>query len=308
MAVERWTEVVVHVAAPDVEAVADLLGVLAGRGVVIEHAVRSSDEDLRYELTDEPGTVRACFAAPLGAKARRILRRRLGALPLSAPLPRLRYTELEERHWSEEWKRFFPVLRVGQRIVVRPSWRRYEQAPDDLVIELDPGRAFGTGQHQTTRLCLRALEQRVHSGDRVIDVGTGSGILAIVAARLGARSVWALDTDVDAVSVARENVQRNGVQRTVQVARGSLGGGRGGSKSPADIVVVNISAVALEALAPQIARALRPGGLLIAAGFLAERLSELEAAVAAAGLRSLAVEAEDGWRCIVASRSGANAS
>ena len=309
MSATRWVEVLVRVAPPDAETVAGLLGVLAGSGAVIEPAIRTSDgDDFAYELLDAASAVRAFFVAPLSAAERRKLRRRLASLPLSTPLPRLRYAEVEEHDWSEAWKRLFDVRQVGERLVLRPSWRSYAPARGELVIELDPGRAFGTGQHATTRLCLLALEHHLRAGDRVIDVGAGSGVLAIAAARLGARSVRALDTDAEAVSVARENVARNGVEDVVRVAAGSLGdGGRGaaGAALPAtellaDVVVLNISSSVLVALMEEVARALRPGGLLVGSGFIDEAEAEVRLAAVAAGLRPLRVDADEEWRCIVA--------
>jgi len=309
MSITRWVEVSVRVAPPDAESVAGLLGVLAGSGAVIEPAIRPSDgEDFAYELLETASAVRAFFVAPLSAAERRSLRRRLAGLPLSAPLRRLRYAEVEERDWSEEWKRLFDVLHVGERLVLRPSWRPYAPARGDLVIDLDPGRAFGTGQHATTRLCLLALEGHVRAGDHVIDVGAGSGVLAIAAARLGARSVRALDVDAEAVSVARENVARNGVDDVVHVAAGSLGdAGQGAAgvslaatQLPADLVVLNISSSVLVALMEEVVRALRPGGLLVGSGFIDEAAAEVRSAAVAAGLQPLRVDADEEWRCIVA--------
>ena len=299
MASERWVEVAVRVAPPDVEAVTSLLDALTDAGVVVEPAIRVSDVgDFEYELLDVPGTVRACFPTPLRAADRRALRRRLTALPLSAPLPRLRFATVEDRDWSEEWKRFFDVQHVGERLVIRPSWRRYEPAHRELVIDLDPGQAFGTGQHQTTRLALRALERRVSPQCDVIDVGTGSGILAIAAALLGARSVLALEPDADAATVARENVERNRGAGTVAVEEGSLG--PDAAARSADIIAVNISSKVLVTLMPRVARMLRPGGALIGSGFIDTNQGDVEAAVAACGLRTQRIDAEDEWRCITA--------
>ncbi len=299
MASERWIEVAVRVAPPDVEAVASLLDALTDAGVVVEPAIRvSNGDDFEYELLDAPGTVRACFPAPLRAADRRALRRRLTALPLSAPLPPLRFATVEDRDWSEEWKRFFDVQHVGERLVICPSWRRYEPAHRELVIDLDPGQAFGTGQHPTTRLALRALERRVSPGCDVIDVGAGSGILAIAAAMLGARSVLALDADAGAAAVARENVERNRVAGTVAVEERSLG--PEAAARSADIIAVNISSKVLVTLMRQIARTLRPGGALIGSGFIDANQGDVEAAVAACGLRTQRIDAEGEWRCIVA--------
>jgi hypothetical protein len=139
-----------------------------------------------------------------------------------APLPEPRMRFLAETDWAEAWKASCDVLPVGRRLVVKPTWRDYTPQPDDLVIELDPGMAFGSGLHPTTRLCLEAMEDHLRPGATLLDVGTGSGILAIAAARLGASRVLALDTDPLAVRIARENVILNGVEAVVEVEMGTV--------------------------------------------------------------------------------------
>jgi ribosomal protein L11 methyltransferase len=252
--------------------------------------------------------VRAYLPVPQSEAARRALRRRLSTLPLSAPLPRLRYREVAEYDWASEWRRFYDVQRLGQRIVIRPSWEAYEPRAGELVIALDPGAAFGTGQHESTRLCVAALEQGVSPGAAVLDVGTGSGILAIVAARVGAGSVRALDVDADVIVVARANAIRAGVAGQVVVAQGSIG-----SAWPwphpqalaADVTVANISASTIVELMPALAETLRPGGLLILAGFLYEAEPTVAAAVQSAGLFPLRSDGEGEWRCLTVARRAA---
>jgi len=173
------------------------------------------------------------------------------------------------------------------------------------LIDLDPGAAFGTGQHETSRLCLGALEAHLRPRAHVIDLGTGSGILAIAAARLGAASVRAIDVDAEAVEVARENVARNGVSNVVMLAAGSLGVAwpwPEPAADSADCVVANISSAAVVALLPACVEALRPGGLWIGSGFLGTAAPVVEAAARAAGLRPLATTAEGEWCCLVAAR------
>lgn len=307
--VAQWVEVIVRAWPADVEAVADVLRALAPDGVAIEPAIRTLDHDnFAFEYLDAPSTLRACLPAPASAAARRALRRRLATLPLYAPLGRLRYAAVAPRAWADEWKRFFHTLRVG-RLVVRPSWEDEQLQPGELLIELDPGAAFGTGQHETTRLCLAALVEHVRPGARVLDVGTGSGILAIAAARLGAATVRALDVDAEAVAVARENVARNAVASVVTAAVGSLGvawswPGDTLAAASADVVVANISSAAVVTLMPACAEALRPGGAWIGSGYLAAAAPAVEAAARAAGLRPLSSTAEGEWRCLVALRDG----
>jgi ribosomal protein L11 methyltransferase len=174
-----------------------------------------------------------------------------------------------------------------------------------VVIDLDPGMAFGTGQHATTRMCLELLEEYVQPGDRVLDVGTGSGILAVAAAKLGARECLALDIEPRSAAVARENAARNGVNVVIRTASGSLGDGwplPEPSPSNYDLGLANITAAAVAELMPSFAAALRPGGQLIASGIIGERMDAVRAAMAAAGFDIVEERAEGDWRAVVARR------
>ena len=196
-----WVELTVQLALEDAELVADALGDVAEGAVALEPRIQTSDErNFAYIIEPDGAMVRAFLSAPLPPHARRALRRRLTALPLREPLPRLRYRAVEDVDWSEAWREHFTTLRIG-RLVVHPSWEPADEG-EAFAISLDPGRAFGTGQHATTRLCLEAIERECGPGDVVLDIGTGSGILALAAARLGAARVDALDTDPEAVESA----------------------------------------------------------------------------------------------------------
>ena len=189
------------------------------------------------------------------------------------------------------------VQRVGARTVIRPPWCDYAPAPGDVVIDLDPGAAFGNGLHPSTQLCLVALEECVSSGMRALDVGTGSGVLAIAAARLGAASVDALDVEPVAVATARENVARNGLLDRVRVALGTVErtdefAGR------YDLVVANIVAPVLIRLAPALVAALAPGGRLLASGITAGGAAAVHDALATAGLGAIAHHRSGAWTLI----------
>ncbi len=300
----EWVEVTVRVAPADVELVADVLREVAPGGVVIEPAILLSDDaNFAYEELDAPSTLRACVEAPWEMEERDALRYRVAALPLSAPAAPLVFRDVHSRDWAEEWKRYWNVWRSEGRIVVRPSWEPYRARPGELVIELDPGAAFGTGQHETTRLGLVARVRHVRRGTQVLDVGAGSGILAIAAARLGAARVLGVDIDADTLKVARANATRNGVAARTRFATGSLGDAwpwRERAERSFDLVVANISSPVIVDLLPRIAAALRPGGLFIGSGFIDAGEAEVSAAVAAAGLRVLRVDAGGEWRCLVA--------
>ena len=300
---DAWIELSLRLPAADAEIVADVLAVIAPGGASMDAPFRNVEpERFGLELTGEDATVRAFFVAPLARAQRRAIRGRLAALPLGAPLPRLRYAELREADWAEEWKRFYHPLRVG-RLLVQPSWdETADVRPGDLVITLDPGRAFGTGQHGTTQLCLVALERIVRPGDAVLDVGTGSGILALAAARLGAARVDALDTDPVAVAATRENAARNGLADRVNAREGSLGAAwpwAGEPRGAYDCAVMNISLEAVTGLLPDAVAALRSGGVLVTGGFLAEAVEGVGAAARAAGLHDVVSEIDGEWGAVI---------
>lgn len=218
------------------------------------------------------------------------------ALPGGLPVPRLQFVGKSD--WAESWKAHFHPVRVGRSFVIKPSWRDYTPAAGDLIIEMDPGLAFGSGLHPTTQLCLKILEDMPLPGKTLFDVGTGSGILALAALKLGIARVRAVDIDDIAVRVTQENFERNGYPQSAEaeVAVGSAGdaGGR-----QWDIVVANILANTIIELLPDLKAALAPGGSLILSGIIAEQ--EASVAVAAAGhrLRLSERQVEEDWIALV---------
>jgi ribosomal protein L11 methyltransferase len=205
-----------------------------------------------------------------------------------------------EKDWEEAWKKRLTVLRIGERIVIQPSWLDYDAGPEDVVIRLDPGMAFGTGLHPTTQICLRALEDFVQPGMEVLDLGTGSGVLAIAAAKLGAARVLAVDNDPQAVVVARRNVIDNGVGDRVQVREGSLLD----ISDYYDLVVVNILArVIVELIEEGLAEHLRPEAVLITAGITIDSASGVAAAFERGGLDLTDQRQQDDWISLLARRA-----
>jgi ribosomal protein L11 methyltransferase len=296
-----WIEVAVEVAGIDAELAADLLRQACTGGVAIEAPSRLDTSIDAYVLDgDAPAIVKGYLpSAEDSARLQSSMRLALQTAPLQREPVWHDAVELEEREWRDSWKKYFGVQRFGSRTVVVPSWIDYEPKPADVVIRIDPGMAFGTGQHPTTAMCLAALEELVDEGARVLDLGCGSGILAIAAARFGAARVLAIDSDPQAVKAASENVEENTVKPMVEVREGSLNDEPGEQFS---IVVANISNLTLQRLAPAIAAALAPGGRLIASGFLEDAVAALDAAFSAAGLDVDRVVDEGVWRCIVATR------
>ena len=186
----------------------------------------------------------------------------------------LRVRVVEEEEWQEAWKDHFHVLRVGTRTVIVPTWRTYEPRENDVVITIDPGMAFGTGHHPTTRMCLELLEMHVAPGDRVLDLGCGSGILSIAAAKLGASNVLGLEIDPTAASVAERNVSENGVQDTVRTDEATLPHPRAAADGY-DLLVANVSVKVITELAEHIVRVVRSGGTLIFSGILDKQRTEV---------------------------------
>jgi ribosomal protein L11 methyltransferase len=297
---QAWVEVAVEVAGVDAELAADLLRQACPGGVAIEAPSRLDEDIDAYVLNgDAPALVKGYL--PAGEDCERLISGMRIALQ-TAPLQREPSwrdpIELEEREWRDSWKKYFGVQRFGERTVVAPSWIEYTEKDGETVIRIDPGMAFGTGQHPTTAMCLAALEEYVREGSQVLDLGCGSGILAIAAARFGAGRVLALDTDEQAVKATSENLRENGVGEAVEVREGSLEG----DGESFDLVVANISGLTLQRLAPAIASSLVGGGKVVASGFLDDAVEAVRGAFESEGLMTDSVREQGVWRCIVATR------
>ncbi len=292
-----------EVAGIDAELAADLLRQACTGGVAIEAPSRLDRENDLYVLDgDAPALVKGYL--PVGeeaGRAQRSMALALQAAPLQHPPAWREPVELEEQDWRDSWKKYFGIQRFGRHTVVVPGWIEYAAKPGETVIRIDPGMAFGTGQHPTTAMCLAQLEALVRPGDRVLDLGCGSGILAIGAALYGAARALALDSDAQAVKAAGENGEANGVLGVVAVREGTLGDGNEPEKT-FDVIAANISGLALQRLAPQFARHMEHGGRLVASGFLDDTVDAVSGAFTGAGLKVERVIEEGVWRAIVARR------
>ncbi len=297
-----------------VEPVSEILSRVAPAGVSVEPAFDLIDEGLAARPTAAgSATVRAYIPASDPRAARRAAdeaRRLLAHLQAFGlrPIGELETRPVHEEDWAEAWKRHFPVLRIGRRLVIRPTWRRHRASAGDVVLALDPGMAFGTGLHPTTRLCLAALETLADrggvagssmAGSAVLDVGCGSGILAIAAAKLGAASVVAVDTDPIAIEATELNARRNGLARVIEARRGSVPT-KGGSF---DLVLANLIASLLIDLAGRLASVVRPTGQLVASGIFVDREPEVVEAFERAGMSIVDRTEESDWVCLRAARS-----
>lgn len=333
-----WLELTVQVDQEAAEAVADMLARHGnGAGVVTEATpppdAAPDEAGVPYPLEQHPAypvTLRTYlpFDDPqtIAQTEQQVhqIEQALWHLGQLRPVGALHRRVLHEEDWANTWKQFYPVQRIGQHTVIVPSWLDYSPLPADVVLWLDPGMAFGTGLHPTTQLCLCLLEAYARPGLRMLDLGTGSAILAIAAARQGVAPVLALDNDPAAVAVAHENVAHNHVEACVTVALGSLQSGLpmrpwpGGTPEPVDtlqqpdqtsvpppysLVVANIIAHALITLAADLAAVLAPGGILISSGILSGRETEVARALEAAGLQPVQQQQQDDWFALVHRRS-----
>jgi ribosomal protein L11 methyltransferase len=294
-----WTEVSLVVRPWSVEAVAEAVERFTGNGTSIEPAFVALGPDEGY-LVDprDPQIVRGYVYGSVPQARRRSLRRLIKRAGLTEALASpLTWRTIRAEDWAEAWKEHYDIERAG-RIVVRPAWREYQAQPGEVVVSLDPGMAFGTGQHPTTRMCLLALQDIVKPGDYVLDLGAGSGVLAIAAVLLGASRALAVDVEEQAVAASIANAALNGVSDRMEVPpAGSLELAEG--RAPFDLVLANIVARVISELAPRIAAVLKPGGALITSGIIGEREAETLAALADAGLK-LERRLEDGdWRAFV---------
>jgi len=282
----KWARITVRATAESAEGMLEVLCRLAGGaqersesdgGVVLEahvrvrrgqqvvRALRTRAQALRRAGVSSKGT--RCYCSVVGAQ-----------------------------RWEDAWRKGWGPQRFQGGLVVLPSWVQHHADPGEKILVLDPGLAFGTGQHPTTRMCLNALARLVRPSDRVADVGCGSGILALAAARLGARRVWAIDNDPQALQVARKNVRRNRLSRQVLVRQGDL---LQGARGKFDLIVANIAPDEITRIAHCAAGRLGDAGVLVASGIARERLQPVVLSLAAAGLQTTRVLRGGAWVGVV---------
>jgi len=286
-----WVEASIEVDREAAEAVAEVLSRYAHQGVAIEIAPEA----------EGPVIVRAYLESDDDLwQTKQAVRQALWHLDHIWSIPELTFRPIPEEDWTEAWKDHMSVLHVGERIVIHPSWLDYDPTPNEVLIQLDPGMAFGTGLHPTTQLSLEAIERALTPGDEVLDIGTGSGILAIAAAKLGAGRVYAVDNDAQAVEIARENAVANGVIDAVDLACGSLERVTG----TYPLVVVNILAHVIRRMLEQgLGACVKAGGTLIATGIMDEQASDVVGAMERQGLTLVERHQRGDWVSLIATRA-----
>lgn len=301
----QWIEVNVQVTHEAVEVVADILTAAGTSGVAIEdpQLINNLRNSGTWELCDIPEqenteivTVSAYYAddEKLQDRLKQIeselaaVEERIGSFRFG----NIRFRSLSEKDWANEWKQYFHVTHVGESLVIKPSWEEYTSKEGEHVIKIDPGMAFGTGTHHTTNMCMARLEKVLPANAEVFDVGTGSGILAIAAALLGAKSVKAVDIDAVAVRVARENIADNGLEDKIEVKEGDL---LRGTEGQADVIIANIIADIIIMLLKDIPGKLKDDGIFLASGIISDRRADVEAAAAEVGMKVDHVDEKGGW-------------
>lgn len=296
-----WLELAVQCDLEAVEPVAELFARYGyNEGVVIEEPfTQDGDGDNLKVDPSRPVMVRT-FLAAADAKPEDIesVRQALWHLGRMRHVGDLAVTTRQEEDWANAWKSHYSVHRIGNKTTVKAPWHEYEPAEGEVVIELDPGMAFGTGLHPTTRLCLTMLEDYLKPGQTVIDVGTGSGVLAIAAVMHGAASVDAVDIEPVAVRSTRENAARNGLEGRIAVEEGSVGPGEP-FRGEYDLVLANIIARILIDLRDGLVAAIKPGGTLVLSGVIEPREPAVLNAFDAAGLNLVNRDQIEDWIALV---------
>ncbi len=311
---KKWTEIKLKIATAYLETASAVAQMTVPYGIYIEDYsdlmeqapqiahVDLIDEDLMRR--DRANAIIHLYISPEEnpAEAASFITERLTAegIPFE-----LQTEEVRQEDWASSWRQYYHPVKVGRRVVVSPTWEPYDPQPGEVVVRLDPGMAFGTGTHHTTQLCIRLLDEVVQQGCTLLDMGTGSGILSLVALSLGAKSAVGVDIDPHAVQVATENLRSQGwdsscfAALSLDLVNDKKAVRRIGENSY-DVVAANIVADAIIALAPAIHTHLRVGGALVASGIIEPRRDEAAAALQETGLVVERIEEQGGWVAILA--------
>ncbi|WNC16857.1 50S ribosomal protein L11 methyltransferase [Brevibacillus brevis] len=311
----KWSEISIHTTAEATEAVSSILYEMGANGVVIEdpevlHREWDTPFGEIYQLSPDDFPAEGVFVkAYLPVDSSELfdvveeLKEQLAQLTeygLDIGKALIAVNDVHEDEWAHAWKKYYKPVHVTDRMTIKPVWEEYEpRHPDEIIIEMDPGMAFGTGTHPTTILCLRAVEKYVDEGDRVYDVGTGTAILSIAAVKLGAEHVLAMDLDEVAVRSAQANTELNGVHEKITVRQNNL---LDGVEEPVEVVVANILAEVIVRFTDDVYRVLKPEGVFIASGIIQAREADVKKALADSGLVVVETIMIDDWVAIVSKK------
>lgn len=304
----KWCEVSIQTTHEATELVAEIFRDLGASGVVIEDPELINDyiTSGKWDYTDIPiatetqvVTVKAYLPVNGELEGRLMTFRHevelLEKRGVRTEPGTVSTMELADEDWSDTWKKYFHTEKPGERIVIKPTWEEYSPKDNEIVVELDPGAAFGTGTHATTSMCICELEKLVKPGMKVFDVGTGSGILSIIAAKLGAREIQAVDYDASVLKIVQENLEQNNVEKIISVAQSDLMQNVHGK---ADLVIANIVADIIIRLFDQLDEHLADGGTLLTSGIIEDRIDDVLNAAAAHGYSVVKRMENKGWACI----------
>ena len=311
----KWTEVLIKVDPQAVEAVTDILYGLGAQGVAIDEPVdveRLREDELYWDYIDEKllendteeTKIMAYFSEeetnlPEKIAVIREKIRNLTEFGLSIGSGTVELSNVNQEDWESAWKQYFKPVHVTDRIVVKPEWEEYSPQEGEIVIEIDPGMAFGTGTHETTSMCINQIEKNLKSGDTVIDIGCGSGILSMAAVLLGAEKATGVDLDPVAVRVALENVELNNLQDKIEILHGNL---TDVIREKADIVVANIMADIILILLEDVREFIKDDGLFISSGIIQEKRAAVEARLLEKNFSIVEVETKGEWCAITAQK------
>ncbi len=306
----KWTEVQIKTTAELEDLVSNVLYDVGAAGLAIEDPrdiIELSQSKEKWDFVD-PSLINQDFdgiiikayfseADDLENKIEEIKNRIKNDPILNTGESEIKIGMVDDNDWAESWKKYYKSIKIGERILIKPSWEEYVLEENDILIELDPGMAFGTGTHETTMMCTEALEKYVKQGDIVYDIGCGSGILSIVAAKLGAEKVVGVDLDELCVKVSNENIRLNDVDKIIEIKEGNL---LDVVEGKANIIVSNIIAEIITKMTKDLKAYLKEDGIFITSGIIVEKIELVESALVENGFKILDIKKLNGWACIIA--------
>jgi ribosomal protein L11 methyltransferase len=310
----KWSEISIHTTNEAVEPISNILHEAGASGVVIEDPFELTKERQDqfgeiYQLDpqdypDEGVIIKAYIPVnSFLAETVEAIKEEINGLTLyniDIGKNLVSISEVNDEEWATAWKKYYHPVKISERFTIVPTWEEYERvSSDELIIELDPGMAFGTGTHPTTVLCIQALERMVNKGDFIIDVGTGSGVLSIAAALLGANRIQALDLDEVAVTTAKMNIELNQVESVVSVSQNNL---LDGMEGPVDGIVANILAEVIVRFTDKAAEIIKPGGYFITSGIILQKKQEVQDSLLQAGFEIIETMVMEDWVALIAKK------
>lgn len=310
----KWSEIAIHTTNEAVEPISNILHEAGASGVVIEDPFELTREredrfgeiyQLNPDDYPEEGVIVKAYLPVNSFLAETVdsIKEEINGLisyNIDIGQNSVTISEVHEEEWANAWKKYYHPVKISEKFTIVPTWEEYTPVhSDELIIELDPGMAFGTGTHPTTVMSIQALERTIKEGSLVVDVGTGSGVLSIAAALLGASHIQALDLDEVAVESARQNIELNKVQDKVSVKQNNL---LDGIEEQVDVIVANILAEIILRFTDRAAEVVKPGGYFITAGIILQKKEEVKTAIIEAGFELIEILQMEDWVAFIAKK------